>query len=101
MIAMSQYSPAARCFAAGKGFANALTKALPPAAMFGTMMFNAPAWSQAETKPRPPQDTKILPRCHIGDEACPEVLRMKPGSDVVEATGSVSGKHPNYYFKFD
>jgi hypothetical protein len=101
MIAMSHYSPAAKCFAAGKGFGNALTKALPLVAMFGAMTFNAPAWSQEDAKPRPPRGIKILPRCHMGEEACPEVLRMRPGSDVVEATGSVSGEHPNYYFKFD
>jgi hypothetical protein len=54
-----------------------------------TAMFHAPAWSQEAA------------RCHAGEEACPAVLRMRPGADVVEATGWVSAQHPNYYFKFD
>jgi hypothetical protein len=39
--------------------------------------------------------------CTPGDEACPVVLKMAPGSRLIEATGSVSGEHPNFYFKFD
>jgi hypothetical protein len=56
-------------------------------------MFNTPAWSQ--------EAARETPRCQAGEEACPAVLRMRPGADVVEATGSVSAQHPNYYFKFD
>jgi hypothetical protein len=38
--------------------------------------------------------------CTPGDEACPVVLKMKPGATTITATGSVSGERPNYYFKF-
>jgi hypothetical protein len=69
--------------------------------MFGAATFNAPAWPQEASRPGPIRGVRILPRCQPGDEACPQVLRMKPGAVVVEATGSVSGEHPNYYFKFD
>jgi hypothetical protein len=64
----------------GAATAGVLLVAASTAAMFST-----PAW----------------PQCQAGEEACPAVLHMKPGADVVEATGSVSAKHPNYYFKFD
>jgi hypothetical protein len=101
MIAMSHYCPAVKRFTQGKGFGGALTRALPLVVILGVVTFNAPAWSQESTRLGPVRGVRILPRCHVGDEACPEVLRMKPGSDVVEATGSVSGEHPNYYFKFD
>ena len=39
--------------------------------------------------------------CTPGEEACPVVLRMAPGSRLIEAAGFVSGEHPNFYFKFD
>jgi hypothetical protein len=39
--------------------------------------------------------------CTPGDEACPVVLRMKPGATVIEAAGFVSEKRPHFYFKFD
>jgi hypothetical protein len=39
--------------------------------------------------------------CQAGEEACPAVLRMKPGGDTGEATGFVSAEHPRYYFRFD
>jgi hypothetical protein len=54
---------------------------------------------EAGRKP-PPRGVRVH-RCLAGDEACPVVLKMKPGTDSIEATGSVSGEHPNYYFKFD
>jgi hypothetical protein len=62
--------------------------------------FSTPAWSQ-EAAGTLPRDARGQAGCQAGEEACPAVLRMKPGSVVVEASGSVSGKHPNYYFKFD
>jgi hypothetical protein len=70
-------------------------------AIFAAATFAAPAWSQGATRLPAPRGVKVYPRCQAGDEACPVVLRMKPGSDVIEAAGSVSGEHPNYYFKFD
>jgi len=39
--------------------------------------------------------------CTPGEEACPVVLRMAPGSRLIEAAGFVSGEHPDFYFKFD
>jgi hypothetical protein len=39
--------------------------------------------------------------CTPGDEACPVVLKMKPGAVTIVASGSVSAERPNYYFKFD
>lgn len=39
--------------------------------------------------------------CRAGDEACPVVLRMKPGAVSIKASGSVTGERPEYYFKFD
>jgi hypothetical protein len=38
--------------------------------------------------------------CRPGEEACPIVLHMKPGSTTVTATGNVSGERPNFYFQF-
>jgi hypothetical protein len=38
--------------------------------------------------------------CLPGDEACPVVLKMKPGATTITAIGSVSGERPNYYFTF-
>ena len=35
------------------------------------------------------------------EEACPVVLKMAPGSRLIEAAGFVSGEHPDFYFKFD
>jgi hypothetical protein len=58
-------------------------------ASFAAATLHMPAWSQEGA------------RCQVGEEACPAVLRMRPGADVVEATGSVSAQRPNYYFKFD
>ncbi len=39
--------------------------------------------------------------CTTGDEACPAVLRMAKGAVSVTGTGTVSGAHPDYYFKFN
>jgi hypothetical protein len=39
--------------------------------------------------------------CTPGAEACPVVLKMKPGAKAIKASGTVSGAHPNYYFKFE
>jgi len=39
--------------------------------------------------------------CTPGEEACPVVLKMAPGARSIEATGVVSGEHPDFYFKFD
>jgi hypothetical protein len=39
--------------------------------------------------------------CTPGEEACPVVLKMAPGARSIEATGFVSGEHPDFYFKFD
>jgi len=39
--------------------------------------------------------------CTPGDEACPVVLKMKPGAVTIVASGSVSGERPDYYYKFD
>ena len=39
--------------------------------------------------------------CSPGEEACPVVLKMAPGARSIEATGAVSGEHPDFYFKFD
>ncbi len=39
--------------------------------------------------------------CTMGDEACPVVLHMAPGAVAITASGTVSGEHPDYYFKFD
>jgi hypothetical protein len=38
--------------------------------------------------------------CRPGDEACPVILKMKPGAMSITATGSVSGERPNFYFQF-
>jgi hypothetical protein len=38
--------------------------------------------------------------CKSGSEACPAVLHMARGATSITARGSVSGTHPNYYFKF-
>jgi hypothetical protein len=38
--------------------------------------------------------------CTPGAQACPVVLRMKPGATTIEATGSVSGEQPDFYFTF-
>jgi hypothetical protein len=38
--------------------------------------------------------------CRPGEEACPAVLRMKPGSNSIVARGEVSAQKPRYYFKF-
>ena len=39
--------------------------------------------------------------CTKGDQACPVVLHMAKGAVSVTGTGVVSGKHPDYYFKFN
>ena len=39
--------------------------------------------------------------CTPCEEACPVVLKMAPGSRLIEAAGFVSGEHPDFYFKFD
>ena len=38
--------------------------------------------------------------CRPGDEACPVLLKMKPGAVSITATGSVSGERPTFYFQF-
>ena len=38
--------------------------------------------------------------CTPGEQACPVVLRMQPGATAIEATGSVSGEQPDFYFTF-
>jgi hypothetical protein len=38
--------------------------------------------------------------CTPGEEACPVVLKMKPGATTIVAFGSVSGERPDYYFQF-
>jgi hypothetical protein len=38
--------------------------------------------------------------CQPGEEACPAVLHMKPGSNSIIARGEVSAQKPRYYFKF-
>lgn len=38
--------------------------------------------------------------CSPGDENCPVLLKMKPGTITIAATGSVSGDRPNFYFQF-
>jgi hypothetical protein len=38
--------------------------------------------------------------CEPGDEACPVILRMARGEVSVTGRGSVSGSHPNFFFKF-
>ena len=98
---MSHSSKSAGYFPTRKKFRSSATRVVLLISMFGAAAFNAPAWPQESAKPQPPRGVRILHRCQVGDEACPAVLRMKSGSDVVEATGSVSGEHPNYYLKFD
>jgi hypothetical protein len=39
--------------------------------------------------------------CTAGEEACPVVLRMAPGTTSIKANGWVSGENPDYYFKFE
>jgi hypothetical protein len=39
--------------------------------------------------------------CVPGDETCPVILRMAKGEVSVTGRGSVSGSHPNFFFKFD
>jgi hypothetical protein len=39
--------------------------------------------------------------CMPGAEACPVILKMKPGATSIKASGIVSGAHPDYYFKFE
>jgi hypothetical protein len=41
-----------------------------------------------------------LSACTRGEEACPVVLKAKPGASEIVATGSVSGERPDYYFTF-
>lgn len=38
--------------------------------------------------------------CTPGEQAYPVVLRMQPGATAIEATGSVSGEQPDFYFTF-
>jgi hypothetical protein len=38
--------------------------------------------------------------CKTGEQACPAVLHMAKGATAITARGTVSGTHPNYYFKF-
>jgi hypothetical protein len=84
---MSRFSAGAVSYLVRRKSRGAATAFLTVAACVAAML-HAPAWSQARG-------------CQAGEEACPAVLRMKPGADIVEATGSVSAQHPNYYFKFD
>jgi hypothetical protein len=83
----------------GAGFRNAPSAALLLAVMSAAPAFNTLAWSAEAASPL--RGVRAHAECRTGEEACPAVLRMKRGSDVVEATGWVSGEHPNYYFKFD
>jgi hypothetical protein len=39
--------------------------------------------------------------CTPSDEACPVVLRMAKGAASITAHGAVSGKRPNFFFKFN
>jgi hypothetical protein len=41
-----------------------------------------------------------LSACTPGEETCPVVLKMKPGTSAIVATGSVSGEQPDYYVTF-
>jgi hypothetical protein len=77
------------------GVRNASAAALLLAVMSAAPAFNA--WAGEAGGPF----RGARAECRTGEEACPAVLHMKRGSDVVEATGWVSGEHPNYYFKFD
>ncbi len=101
---MSRYSasacrhPAARQFRSA-GFRNARSAALLLGVMSAAPVCNALAWSEEAAGPL--SGVRAYAKCEAGEEACPAVLRMKRGSDAVEATGRVSGEHPNYYFKFD
>jgi hypothetical protein len=97
---MAQSGFAANRYAAGMRFQSATTIGLVLIAMFAAATFSATAWSQEATNPSL-RGVTVPPGCQAGDEACPVVLRMRPGSYVIEAAGSVSGERPNYYFKFD
>jgi hypothetical protein len=79
------------------GFRNAPTAAaFLLAVLSAAPAFNTSAWSDEPVSP-----SGAHAECQAGEEACPAVLRMRRGADIIEATGWVSGEHPNYYFKFD
>jgi hypothetical protein len=87
----------------GAGFRNAPAVVLLLAVMSAAPAFNTFAWSEEAGGPHHGASdyARAYGECQIGEEACPAVLRVKRGSNTVEASGWVSGEHPVYYFKFD
>lgn len=94
-VSANRYRVRNRC--SGAGFRGVATGALLMTT-FGAATVDALAWSERADGPL--RSARVDSTCQAGQEACPAILRMKPGAHVVMATGSVSGEHPDDYFRF-
>jgi hypothetical protein len=105
-IDMSPSRASARRHPAALRFGGARFRSTPAAARLALLLaltqaaaFSTPSWSEEAAGPL--HRARAHAACRAGEEACPAVLRMRRGIDLVEAIGWVSAEHPVYYFKFD